>query len=111
MTQKKYRDTYEAKLLANGVVCQTPGHEHKPATTTQRTLCFACYSKMRWENDPEYRDAQNARHKKYVANNRTRINAIAKKWRDANPEKNREAVRKSIAKRKEREQKAGNENA
>jgi hypothetical protein len=103
MTSKKYRDTYEAKLIANGFVCQTEGHSDKPATTTGKTLCFSCYSKKRYATDAEYRKAQHERHKTYVENNRARINAIAKKWRDNNPEKHREAVRKSIAKRKERE--------
>jgi len=110
MTQKKYRETYEAKLITNGFVCQTEGHSDKPATTTQRTLCYACYSKKRWETDAEYKAAQNDRHKKYVETNRDKINAIAKKWRDANPEKHREAVKKSIAKRKQREQKEGQSN-
>jgi hypothetical protein len=110
MPQKKYRETYEAKLLAQGIVCQTPGHEHKPATTTQKTLCFACYSKKRWLEDEAYREAQTKRHSDYVAKNRDKINAIAKKWRDNNPEKHRAAVKKSIAKRKEREQKASDTN-
>jgi hypothetical protein len=107
MTQKKYRDKYEAKLLANGYHCQTEGHEHKPATTTGKTLCFACYSKKRWNEDAEYRKAQNERHANYVKNNRERINAIAKRWRDNNPEKHRAAVKQSIAKRKQREQEEG----
>jgi len=108
MTQKKYRETYEAKLIANGFVCQTEGHSDKPATTTGKTLCFACYSKKRWNEDADYREAQTERHKKYVENNRSRINAIAKKWRDNNPEKHRAAVKQSIAKRKEREAGRGN---
>jgi len=103
MTEKKYRIKYEQNLIDKGFVCQTEGHSDKPATTTGRTLCFACYSKNRWDTDEEYRKAQNERHANYVKNNRERINAIAKKWRDNNPEKHREAVRKSIAKRKERE--------
>jgi hypothetical protein len=108
MTSKKHRETYEAKLLADGFHCQTEGHEHKPATTTKKTLCFACYSKKRWREDAEYKEAQNERHKKYVAKNRDKVNGIAKKWRDNNPEKHREAVKKSIAKRKQREQEEGN---
>jgi hypothetical protein len=108
MTQKKYREKYEAKLIAEGFVCQTEGHSDKPATTTKKTLCFACYSKKRWNEDAEYKKAQNERHKKYVAENREKINAIAKKWRENNPEKHREAVKKSIAKRKEREAGRGN---
>ena len=103
MASKKHRETYEQNLIAKGYVCQTEGHSDKPATTTKKTLCYACYSKNRWANDPEYKARQNQRHKDYVEKNRPRINAIAKKWRDNNPEKHREAVRKSIAKRKERE--------
>ena len=110
MTEKKYRIKYEQNLIAKGYVCQTEGHQHKPATTTGRTLCFACYSKKRWHEDAEYREAQNERHTKYVEKNRERINAIAKKWRENNPEKHREAVKKSIAKRKEREAGRGNTN-
>lgn len=109
MTDKKYRETYEAKLLSEGFVCQTEGHEDRPATTTKKTLCYACYSRKRWAEDPEYRDAQNARHKKYVSENRERINAISKKWRENNPEKFRAAVQASIAKRKAKEE--GNNNA
>jgi len=107
MTDKKYREAYEAKLLAEGIVCIN--HPEKPATTTKRTLCYGCYASKRWREDPEYKQRQIERHKEYVKNNRPRINAIAKKWRDNNPEKHREAVRKSIAKRKARQEGVSND--
>lgn len=105
-TSKEYREAYEAKLMEEGFVCEN--HPDKPATTTKKTLCYACYSKQRWANDPAYKEAQNARHKRYVSENRERINAISKKWRDNNPEKFRAAVKASIAKRNAREE--GNNN-
>ena len=106
MTKRQYQQTYEAKLIAQGYVCAN--HPEKAATTTGKTLCYACYSAKRWREDDDYRQAQIERHKEYVKNNRARINAIAKKWRDNNPEKHREAVKKSIAKRKQREAERGN---
>lgn len=108
MTKRQYQQTYEANLIAKGYVCIN--HPEKAATTTKKTLCYACYSSKRWREDAEYKAKQIERHKEYVKNNRARINAIAKKWRDNNPEKHREAVRKSIAKRKEREAGRGNPN-
>jgi hypothetical protein len=103
MTKAQYRKTWEAKLLAEGKVCEK--HSDRPKTTKHG--CYGCYHSYRWHNDPEFKARRNARHKEYVGNNRQRINAIAKKWRDANPEKHRDNVKKSIAKRKEREAERG----
>lgn len=104
---KEYREEYKAKLVAEGFVCKN--HPDKPATSRKTDVCHACYSAQRWANDPEYRKSQNTRHAAWVEANRTRANQIAKKWRDLNPEKHREAVRKSRAKRLARQEVGNNE--
>lgn len=65
-----------------------------------RTKDLRSYYKRRGEATPEERERIKARHRAYYYANREEILLKRKAWRDANPERSREAVRQAVAKRR-----------